>query len=87
MMDRAWKLYIATLPPKTTLKVVHWKRFYVFCLPTRHSFTHRLQSIFLFDSFYTTNIVGNPQLVMLRLISSGDQSERVLPTMHMQQRN
>ena len=35
-----------------------------------------LQSSCLFDSFNTTNIVGNPQLVTLRLLSSGKQSER-----------
>ena len=35
-----------------------------------------LKSSCLFDSFYTNNIVGNPQLVTLRLLSSGEQSER-----------
>ena len=35
-----------------------------------------LQSSCLFDSFYTTNIVGNPQLVTLWLLPNGEQSER-----------
>jgi hypothetical protein len=35
-----------------------------------------LQSSCLFDSFYTTNIVGNPRLVTLWLLPNGEQSER-----------